>query len=459
MRWLFVMLLLAGCTVGPDHRAPIPAAPAAWREPAEAGAATELAGWWRRFDDPALSALVARAVAGDPGVEEAAARVREARAGLAVQRAAASPSLSGHADASRAAQANTGLAQGFAGARTQNSFSAGFDAAFEIDLFGGTRRRIESAAAAAEAEAADLHATLLSLVGDVARAYAEARGTEARLAVARGTLALRRDTAGLTRARSRAGLAPELDALRAEAEVANAAAQIAPLEQDLAAFRQRLIVLTGGAPVPELDQPAPVPRFAGSILPDPPAAVLARRPDVRRAERRLASANAEIGVAEAARYPAITLAGALGVNAARLRGANLATLQSWSFGPSLDVPLFDAGQRRATVAQKVAVRDQRLAAWRAVVLAAIEEAENALSALAAEQRQHAALRRAVAAYAANEALARAQYAGGLASFLDVLDAQRSLGTARDALAQSETRRATHAIAVFKALGGGWDGEM
>jgi NodT family efflux transporter outer membrane factor (OMF) lipoprotein len=456
-----LVLLLAGCTVGPDHRAPeLPAAPA-WSAAAEAGTPTGLAGWWRRFGDPTLTTLVERGVAASPSAAEAAARVREARASLAGERAGDWPSLDASLSAERRATPS-GSFGGFAlpgGARTANSFAAGFDAAFELDLFGGRRRSQEAAAARLGAADAEFGSALLTLVGDVARNYVEARGAQARIAVARDTLALRRGTAALTRGRARAGLTSELDAMRAEAEAEGAEAAIPPLQTSLANAVNRLAALTGatGQEISSLlAAPAPVPRLAEGVVPDPPAAVLARRPDVAQAERQLAAASAEIGVAEAARYPALTLAGSLGVNAARLRGATLQNAQAWSFGPSLDLPVFDAGRRRATVEERRAARDARAAAWRSTVLTAIEEVENAMAALAAERRRNAAQRRTVAAYEGAERLARAQYAAGFASFLDVLDAQRSLGSARDALVQSDTALSTGAIALFKALGGGWD---
>ncbi|CAH2603138.1 Efflux transporter outer membrane subunit [Rhodovastum atsumiense] len=454
-----VVLLAAGCTLGPDHQPPEMLLPAAWSGPlATSPTAVAQGAWWQRFHDPVLDGLITRSLAANPDVAKAQASLRAARASLAQQRAGLWPSLD--ASASVTEQRSSLAASGYgSGARTYGTWTAGFDADFELDVFGGQRRTIESARATAEAAAAERDATVLSLIGDVANAYVQVRGYQAQLEVARQTLATRRDTAALTRGRARAGLVSELDAVKAEAEAESAEAAIPPLEQSLAGQVHGLAVLTGAAPgeLTGLMAPVrPVPTLGGAIVADAPATLLVRRPDIRAAERRLAAANAAIGAAEADRYPAVSLAGAIGLNAARLGNVTDVSSRVWSVAPQVSLPVFDAGKRAAVVAEREAERDEALASWRATVLTALKEVENALVGLDREAAHNARLRRSVRAWQDAAQLARAQYRAGLSNFLDVLDAERSLSEAQDTLAQSDTALATQAIALFKALGGGWE---
>ncbi|WP_246337760.1 efflux transporter outer membrane subunit [Azospirillum oleiclasticum] len=460
---LALLVLLSACMVGPDYTPPTASLPAAWESPSASAERVEsLAGWWRRFDDPVLTDLMERAARGNADVAQAAARLRQARALLGQQQAGTRPTLDGSASATRQRQTGADGRSSVAGdgAVVGNSFQAGFDATFELDVFGGARRAVESSSAEVQATRADLADTMLTLCGDVARSYVDLRAYQARLTVARETVDSRRDTLRLTEAMARAGTGTTLDAMRARAELESAEATIPPLEDGARQAMHRLAVLTGETPATvraAVGTGGRVPRLAGTITPDPVLSVLDRRPDVRAAERRIAVATADIGVAEADRLPAVSLAGTVGLNASRLRSmTTLSTASVWSFGPQVDLPLFDAGRREAVVTEKTAIRDERIAAWRATVLTAIEEVENALTALDREKAHNAALTRTVAAYADALALAQVQYRAGLAAYLDVLDAQRSLATARDTLVQSDAALATAAVALFKALGGGWE---
>ena len=316
----------------------------------------------------------------------------------------------------------------------------------------------KSSDASLEATRADLGDTVLTMLGDVAHYYVEARGYQARIAVAKDTLASRTDSWRLARAKAQGGTGTELDAVQAEAAMKSATASIPPLEYDFRAAVNRVAVLTGQPPQDVLDKlrtPRAVPRLAGTIRPDPPIVALARRPDIRAAERRIAEANADIGVAEADRLPAVTLAGSLGVNSGAIRSLFNSSANVWSFGPEFSVPIFDAGKRAAKVDAKIATRNEKVAAWQATVRSAIEDAENGLVALDREWAHHAALRRSVDAYGEALKISRAKYQAGLATFLDVLDADRSLASERDSLAQSDVALAVDAIALYKALGGGW----
>jgi NodT family efflux transporter outer membrane factor (OMF) lipoprotein len=246
--------------------------------------------------------------------------------------------------------------------------------------------------------------------------------------------------------------------VQARAETESAAAAIPPLEYDFRQSVNRLAVLTGQPPQTVLDRMRavqPIPQVGGAIEPDPPVLALARRPDIRAAERRIAAASADIGVTEADRYPAVTLAGSIGVNSATIRSSANASSNVWSFSPTFSVPIFDAGKRRAKVDQKIAVREEKVAVWQATVRTALEETENALVALDRERAHNGALRRTVSAYADALKVSQAQYQAGLANFLNVRDADRSLASQRDSLAQSDTALALDAVALYKALGGGW----
>jgi NodT family efflux transporter outer membrane factor (OMF) lipoprotein len=477
-------LLLSACTVGPDYAPPATAEiPAQWtgaQAPTvhASAQAADLTAWWNRFDDAILNGLIGRAVRTNADIDQATAKLREARATLGQQEAGQYPTLDGSASATRQQQTlssiggtgpaggigGTGPAGGIGGTGPAsdhiitNNFQAGFDASFELDLFGGTRRSIESAIAGAQAAEADLGDTILTLLGDVARYYVQAREYQARLAVARETLASRRDTVSLTEAKARAGTGTFLDAVKAQANMEDAAATLPPLEDSFYQAVHRLAVLTGEPPqniLSLMTDPQPIPRLTDRIDLDPPVAALARRPDIQAAERRIAAATADIGVAEADRLPAVTLAGSIGLNARRLNSLTRLSSNVWSFGPEVTIPLFDAGKRAAVVREKIALRDQKIAAWQSTVRTAIEDVENALTSLDREQAHNVALRRTVDAYADALQVATAQYQAGLAAYLDVLDAQRSLSSARDNLVQSEAALATDAIALFKALGGGW----
>lgn len=453
--------LLAACTVGPDYHAMQAAAPAGWadRTPTKS-AATDLKSWWTRFNDPQLNRLVTDAMRANADVREAQARLREARASLVQTRSGLYPAVDGSASATRSRQKLSGF--GDNASLTSNTFEAGFDASFELDIFGAQRRSVESSAANVQAYAADLEDTIRSLLGDVARYYVEARGYQARLVIAKATLASRTDTWRLTRAKAQAGTGTGLDEVQARAEMESAAASIAPLEYSFRESVNRLAVLTGASPQDVLDrlrEVAPVPALSWAIEPDPPVEVLARRPDVRAAERRIAEATADIGVSEADRYPAVSLAGAIGVNSESIRSMASRSSATWSFGPTLSVPVFDAHKRAAKVREKEAVRDEKVAAWQATVRSAIEETENALVALDREKAHNDALKKTVAAYKSAFDVSQAQYMAGLTTFLSVLEADRSLASQRDSLAQSDVSLAVDAIALYKALGGGWeDGE-
>lgn len=452
-----VLLAVAGCAVGPDHVAPTATdVPARWHRADGRSATTVALGeWWRGLRDPLLDRVIEAAVAGNLDVATAKAKIREARA---VRREAVGglvPSLDGSASATRR-QTTTAAAAG--GSRVSNLFQGGFDAAWELDLFGGEARTVEAAAAGVAAAEADLDATLLTLVGDVATAYVEARGYQARIALARRTTKSQRETAALTRTKFEAGSASAVDSAKAEAQAASTEAQIPSLETAFAETVHRLGILTGrepGALIGEMAAGGPIPAPVHALPAGLPAEVVARRPDVRAAERRLAQATASVGVAEAALYPSITLSGSITTSASKVGDLAKGSTIAWSWGPSVNIPIFEGGRLIAARDGAAAQRDQMLIAWRSSVLTALGDVENALVALTGERKRVRGLGEAANQYRRAATLSRALYQSGSASFLDVLDAERSLYSAEDSLIQSRVAITTDHVALAKALGGGW----
>jgi len=439
----FALAALAACLGGcvtVSGPTPDAAVPTAFSTPAAGGA--QVGGtWWRAWRDPALDALVGRALAASPDLEAASARVRQARASRDQAAAGLSATLGSSASGNRG---STSLYQG------------GFQAGWEPDLSGGKAAAVAAGEAGTAAAAEALSGARLSLAADVARTYAEARGYQARAALARRSAASMRATATVVRGKVEAGAAPESDALKAEAQAESTAADVPVLE---AAYRQsadRLGTLTGdgtgpalralsrGAPVP------PTPRRAGRL----PADVVRARPDLRRLERLLAQSWAKVGVSEAALYPSVSMGGTLSLNAASLTGLGAAGAQGWGLGPSLDMPLLDGGYRKAAVAGAEAARDEAVANYRSGVATAMGEVEDALAQLAGERAALGSLARAAGAQRRAAMTARALYANGAGGFLDTLDAERSLYQAEVALIQGRVLLATYDAALCKALGGG-----
>lgn len=454
---------LAGCVVGPDYHKPNLAMPAKWgnAKPAENDGAPQLSKWWTRLGDPMLDELVDQAVAGNLDVAAAKARVREARATYRQQVGTLFPAVDASASATRSANGGNVSDSGDITVEGPfNSFQAGFDASWELDLFGANRRGIEAARYGAQAADEELRDTLVTLIGDVTSNYVAARGFQARLDLARRTAASQRETAGLTRTKLEAGAASAVDVANATGQAASTEANVPALESQLAQTVHRLSVLTGQPPTALADRmkkakPIPTPK-----LPIPagiPADILATRPDVRMAERQLAQSTALIGQAEANRYPAVSLVGSVATSGVHIGDLAKQSSISWSFGPTLTLPVFQGGQLQAAVEIAQAQRDQSFVAYRASVLTALEDVENALVALAQERARRAKLATASASYRQASTLSRALYETGAASFLDVLVAERSLYTAEDALIQSRIDITNDYIALNKALGGGWDG--
>jgi outer membrane protein, multidrug efflux system len=455
-------VLLSGCAVGPDYRAPIVNVPARWSsdQTRQAPGPAHPSHWWSRFNDPLLDTLIDEATASNLDVTTSKAKIREARYSLQQTTAGLFPSVTGSGSATRN-RSSTSTDGGISGA-PYNQFQASFDSSWELDLFGGTRRGVEAATRNLEASEDDLQATLLTLVGDVAAYYVDARGYQARIALARRTAASQRETAALTRTKFEAGSASAVDAAKAVAQASSTEANVPSYEAAYAADVHRLGILLGREPLAltqALARTAPIPTPRMPLPKGIPADILLTRPDVRVAERRLAQATAKIGQAEAALYPSVSLTGSVSTSALKLGDLAKYSSVGWSFGPSLSVPIFDAGKLRAAVGVSQAQRDQHHAAFRASVLTALEDVENAIVSLNSERTKARRLMDAATNYREATRLSRSLYQNGSSSFLDVLDSERSLYSSEDSLLQSRAAVAKDYVALAKALGGGWDGAI
>jgi len=457
---LFPIAALAACAaVGPDYSPPQPVVPAAWQRAPETRIAAEgredLSQWWQRLQDPLLSELVAESLSGSLDLRTARARLRQARALRAAAGAGQFPTVSASASASRSrGSEETG------GGRSSEFYSAGFDAQWEPDVFGGVRRAIEAAQADLEAAEANLASAQVTLAAEVALNYVELRAFQARLAIARSSLASQQETFQLTDWRAQAGLVGALDVEQARAQLEQTRAQIPALETSLAQAEHRLAVLLGrtpGALRERLAARGPIPVPPDQVALGIPADTLRQRPDVRAAERTLAAQTARIGEREADRYPRFTLTGSIGLEALSAGALASSGAAASSLAARLATVIFDAGRLRRQVEAQSAVAEQALVAYEAAILAALEDVENALVGLARSLEREAALRNAVEAARNAALLARQRYSSGLIDFQPVLDTERTLLSLSDTLAATQAQSASSLIQLYKALGGGWTG--
>jgi NodT family efflux transporter outer membrane factor (OMF) lipoprotein len=420
--------------------------------PKNPGAQT-LAEWWSTLGDADLSNLIERAIAGNLDLKRALARVREARARRGVAQAGLFPTINitGSVARSRSSE-QTGTGE------TRELYKAGFDASWEIDVFGRVHRSIEASQGDLEASEADYHDVLVSLVAEVALNYVEARTLQTQLQVAEDNLKTQTETLQLTQWRFEAGLVSRLDVEQAKANLENTRSQIPRLRSGVEEAKNRIAVLLGvfpGGLEAELSQKKPIPETPLEVAIGVPAETLRRRPDVRRAERQLAAQTARVGVATADLYPRLSLPGSIGLEALSPHHLFSAGSQTASIAGSFAWTLFKAGAIRQAVEAENALQEQALEQYEAAILTALEEVENALVAYAEEQERGQALSEASQAARRAAELARKQYLSGLVDFQSVLDAERSLLSSEDQLAQSKGQVTSNLISLYKALGGGW----
>jgi multidrug efflux system outer membrane protein len=453
-----------GCAVGPNYVAPKPQVPASFTEAAADTSKTQPVddAWWKNFGDPVLEALLAQALKSAPDIAEAQARVREARAITGIAGANRLPT----ADAGSLYTRNlgsenvpTGVRPGGLGPGVHSSlWQAGFDASWEIDVFGGERRAIEAAEANYQSVTDDRADVVVTLLAEVARDYIELRGAQRRIEVARKNLAIDQDFQTLTQSLLAAGLAPQQDLLRAEAQVFNIEAAILDFETDERAAGYRIAALIGepfAGITAELSLPRAIPHAVSNVPVGLPSELLLRRPDLRAAERRIAAANARIGIAKADLYPHFSLTGAVGIESLNLPSFFSASSGYYQLGPGVRWRIFDAGRIRFQILAESARTDAAAAAYRKSVLDAFRDVETALVAYANTQSRREKLAAESEADAEATTIAKLLYERGVESFLPVLDAERSLYAADDELAQSERDSALALIALYKSLGGGW----
>jgi multidrug efflux system outer membrane protein len=461
-------LVATGCVVGPNYQPPALDMPKHWSETAAqlAPSPPSSVAWWKTFKDPELDSLIERAIDANLGLQLAQARIREARARRAIAMAPLWPSVNTTVSYTRLWQdedlfgpLSAGGQPVLLGQQPQNLFQAGFDTSWELDLFGGTRRSIEVAQADLEVSFYDRADVLASLVAEVARNYIQVRTLQKQLAVTHHNLAAQRDILGLTRSRYEGGLASDLDVARAQAQVKTAASQIPLLEISYRDAIHRLGVLLGQAPgalADELGAMAPIPVAPLDLPINLPSDLLRQRADIRRAERQLAAATARVGVATAELYPKFSLIGAAGFESLAASDFFNSGSKLWSVGPSITWPILRGGQIVATIQVRDAQERQALITYRQTILNALEEVENALVTYNREQDRRIVLADAVEANRRAAALARDLYLGGLSDFLNVLQAQRDLFQSQIELAQSDAAVSIDLVALYKALGGGWE---
>lgn len=458
-----IALACAGCAVGPDYRPPQTVTPDEWHSlhnaaGAPAGDPAALADWWKTLNDPTLNQLIDQALARNKTAKEAYARVVEARARRGIAAGDFWPSLDASAGGnrttseSRVSDPDVGLSGG-----TDEIYSAGLDAGWELDLFGGKRRAFEAASAQLGASEADLRDVLVTLLGDVALSYVDVRTAQSRLTFAEKNLEAQRGVLDITQWRAAAGLATGLDVDQAQSNYQQTRAAIPSLQTSLVQSMNRLAVLTGDPPgsvETVLAERKPVPVASLEIAAGVPVDVLRRRPDIRIAERRLAAQTAEVGVATAQLYPNLSLSGSITLQSLSA-GDVLNGFRTDRLGLSLAMPLFRGGALRQNVKAQNALVDQALASYESTVLGAYEEVENALTASSNESARHDALQLGVESARRASDLALTQYNSGLVDFQTVLDADRQLLALEDSLAVSDGEMTANLVRLYKALGGGW----
>ena len=455
-----LLVALSGCaTLASQKSEPalvdVPAAWSATDVAADAGKASLIA-WWTRFDDPLLARLVSEALQANASVASAQAALRQARALRDVASAALYPTLGSSASAQRS-RGGTG-ASSTGGASTNNLFQAGLDANWELDIFGVNRSALNASDAVARASAASLGDVQVSIAAEVALAYIGLRSAQARLAIAEENLASQRETMQITRWRLQAGLVTALDVEQARALAEQTGALVPALQTSIAQTRHALAVLAGQPPAALADvlrASTPVPQARDDLALSVPAETLRQRADVRAAEFQVMAAAARVSQAEAARLPSFSIGGSLGLSALTLGTlTNGASVVSSILG-SVTLPLFDGGALRAQVSAQQAALDQARQSWRAAILAALTDVEDALVALRGDRVRLTRLSDAAEAASNAAALARQQYASGLVDFQTVLETQRTQLNTQDSVASARADVGSDHVRLYKALGGGW----
>lgn len=468
------LALLAGCTVGPNYSGPPAAAPRAAQAPAFVRAgdapvapAPPVARWWEALADPTLSALETRALAANPDLAAAEAKLRQARASLREQKANLLPKGSDSALYAHArfpglnleSQSGSDSGQGGGGGASNiDLYNLGFDASWEVDIFGGQRRAIEATRATAEGAEANLADAQVSLTAEVAQAYVNVRDRQTRIALNRQSIAMQEQMLALTRQRFVSGTASRLDVERLSQQLDSTRADVTPLNAELDAYQDELATLTGDEPGTldaSLATAAALPLPPAQVAIGDPAGLLQRRPDIRAAERTLAADTAKIGQARAAQFPSLSFMGIIGIGGTR--PSDLTKLDDFTalLAPQLSWSFLDFGRNAAKVKQAEATRDEAEAKYRSAVLAALRDAEDALSQFRNRRGTVATLARAKASADTAADLSRQRYAAGTSTLIDLLDAQRQQLEAEQNLSIAKAGLTGDFVTIQKALGLGW----
>ncbi len=438
-----------GCALGPDYERPAIDRPDAYLQPNQAGESIANLDWWQQYQDPQMRALIELALAGNNDLARAVARIEEARARYGFVRADQFPRIDARAGAGRGRQPPplTGI---------QEQYLVAGDVSWEIDLFGKLRRSTEAARAEFLATEEARRAVTITLIADVASAYLLLRDLDARYEIARHTLETRKASTDIVMARFNKGIVPLIDVNQAQIEQADAAAQMASFEREVIRTENLINVLVGRNPGPILRQRNTTLRLSPPQVPAGlPSELLERRPDVRQAEQQLAAQTARIGVAEALRWPSLSLTASLGLASTDLSDLLDSDAKIWNLGGNLFSPIFNSGQNKRRVEVEKARTEQLLNVYEQTVLQAFREVEDALADIRTLYDEAQARHRQATAARSAAKLSRARYDGGVVSYLEVLESERSLFRAE--LAESAVRRAqlVGVVSLYKALGGGW----
>jgi NodT family efflux transporter outer membrane factor (OMF) lipoprotein len=459
------LALLAGCAVGPDYHQPKVNTPSNWASPladGETNSPANLALWWKNFSDTNLDSLMETAVQSNLTLRIAEAHVRESRAERGVVAGKLWPSIGSSSSYSRNRWGQNSFPPLPAGTTLDyNSYSAGFDAAWELDVFGGTRRTVEAADAETGAALYGQRDVLVSLLAEVGRNYVAARGYQQRLAITLQNIQVQQDILNLTSNRFDTGLSSDLDVQQATALLNATEAEVPSLKTGFDQCVHHLSVLLGqppGALTNEMSAEKVIPLTPPTVPLGLPSDLLQRRPDVQHAERELAAATARIGVAKADYFPKFSLTGFTAFESISASDWFDYGSRAWSAGPTVQWELFQAGSIRANVRVQNARQEQAVDTYQQKVLVALEDAENAITAYAREQTRRKSLSQSVHANEQALELSTTLYNNGLVDFLHVLDSERSLYASQDALVQSDQAVSLNLVQLYKALGGGWEKE-
>ncbi len=452
---LLLPIMLGACTLGPDYQAPESQLPLVYGQPVLEGEAMANMPWWDLFQDETLQALIRTALEENKDLAIAASRIIEAQAILGISRSEYFPNI----DAGLSGTSGKGSSKVFPGSlddSVQQNYRLGLSVGWEVDFFGRLRRSNEASRARLLASEYAHQALTISLVASVASNYMLLRDLDQRLEIAQRTFTTRSDSLEIIRARFDKGIVPLLDVNQAEIELASASAAVSAAERAVAQTEHALSILIGRNPAAitrgrTLAQQNLVPEIPAGL----PSELLRRRPDIRASEQQLAAQTALIGVAEAARWPSLRLTGALGVESGELSELSDSGADFWNVGANILAPVFNAGRNKSRVEVEKARTEQALQAYNRTIQEALREVEDALVSVRTYRAENAARQRQVDAASSAVRLSRARYDGGVTSYLEVLDIERSLFQSE--LAASETRRQelTSIIQLYKALGGGW----